>query len=170
MPLFAQAKAASSDDVPQTVTNAVSVERIDALRKQVEEANLDAELKKKIQETLQQAADELKRADELDTVTAANKAKVESLQDRLNKRKAELETPDAPSLDDVPAEPSLTDLEAAMAKRRTSLQEAKTALADRETEPATRAERRKQVLALNASHAERRSAIEGQLQTPDPVG
>ena len=161
---------AEADDKTPARPDTITVEKIDELRKQVESAkDVEAEIKTKILETLQQSVDEVKRATELETSTRDAETRVKSATTRQENREETLASPNKPQYEDLPADPDLSDLQAAVARRQPSLQEAKAQLSQRKAEPDVRLERRKQLKERLAKHTDRRVDLETQLRAAAPA-
>lgn len=154
---------------PAAPSEQVTSELIESRRTEiVGSADLSDELKKKADEQLKAAAEGLKRIADLGATAAQFKSDTDELQTRLQDRKQRLSSlqslkPELPKL------ATLAELEQERSKRDVQLTELKTVLAQIETEPTARANRRKEIRALLLSAAQRASEIEKQLMSPPPA-
>jgi potassium efflux system protein len=154
---------------PAAPSEQLTPELIESRRSEIaDSADLSDELKKKADDQLKVAADGLKRIADLGATAAQFKSDTDDLQTRLQDRKqrlALLQTlkPELPKL------ATLAEFEQERSKRDVELTALKTALAQIETEPTARPNRRKEIRALLPSAPQRASEIEKQLMSPPPA-
>ncbi|MFT5524832.1 MAG: potassium efflux system protein [Pirellulaceae bacterium] len=146
----------------------ITVESVELLKKQSAEAtDLDADTKLKIEGACAQALDDLKRITDADVTAEQFKRDSEDVQLRvgtLRRTLAELQNDPPP----LPTELTLAELEQEVSRRGVALAELKTVQAKSEAEPATRANRRREILALILSANQRIADIQKQLDTAAP--
>lgn len=154
---------------PATSGEQLTSEIIESRRKEVAgSADLSDDQKKKADEHLTVASEGLKRISDLAATAAQFKADTDDVQQRVNDRKrrlSELQTlkPGLPQL------ATLAELEQERSKRDVQFTELKTVLAQIESEPTARANRRKEIRGLLLSAATRAAELEKQLMSPPPV-
>ena len=148
----------------------VTVEVVEALRKQAgESTDLDADAKQKIEAACVQVSDGLKRIAETATQAGQLKRDADDVQWRvltLRRQLADLQN-DRSSL---PADLTLPELEQEVSRREVALADLKATQAKSETEPSTRANRRREIRTLLLSATQRIADIEKQLDTAAPPG
>lgn len=145
--------------------------RIKELMGQIESATeLDDETKSQITTVLNQANDELNRAAKLEASLGKDRDVVQAVPQLAQTIKTEIAAAKRTPITLPPEDASLNSLESELAKSLADLQEAKNQLAKAQAEQTRRAERRKQLAGLQASHAERIAEAEQQLAANPPVG
>ena len=147
----------------------ITMEIIEARRKEAEESkDLDDEAKKKAAEYYRLATEALNRATELMAKEAECKAKIETVQERVEQFKQQTallgKQPETATTVDT-----LAELEHELAKQQLRLTELKDALAKAEAEPTTRTNRRTELLAAQLSAPERFAENQKQLDTAVPA-
>ena len=174
--LFAQSEADASRktgterEQTQPRNEMITVEEIEELRKQAQQASdLDEESKKRILDTYQQALDKLNDSIRLENQAPADRALVDDVQSRLEAQQQALAESGDPLLDDVSLDSTLPELATALATRQPDLQQAQASLAQLEAESNRIAERRKTIVADQASYASRKAEIEEALQARPPA-
>ena len=147
----------------------LTIDDIEALKKQAAESTeIDEETKKKIDGLLEQAADGVKRADELTALADQFKRETENLTERIDQQRSLLG-----ELQDI--EPSVgrwitpTVLEQEISKRKMELSELKSLQARSAAEPAARANRRRDIRNLLLSSSTRLAEVQSQLEAPAPA-
>jgi len=153
---------------PSPPSEQVTLELINACRKEVADSVLGDDAKKKIDEHYKVATDGLKRVFEFAASAAQFKQDTDDVQQRLQllkQRMAELQQL-KPGL---PSYPTLPELEQDRTNRDVQFDELKSALAKIEAEPTTRANRRKEIRAQLLSAAQRAADIDKQLTIPTPT-
>ncbi len=148
---------------------AVTVESIEALRKQsAESAELDADTKQKIDALCAQGLECLKLVVKLNGQAEQYKRETDDVQQRvemLRRRLVELRDQKLR----LPTELSLPELEQEVSRRDVALAELKAAQARAEAEPATRANRRREIRGLLLSAAQRIAEVQQQLDAAPPA-
>lgn len=147
----------------------ITPELIDSRRKEAADSTeLSDDVKKKIDDQYKAASEGLKRISDLSASAAQFKLDTDNVQERVRERRrrlAELQSLKA----ELPSFATLSELEQERSRRDLQFGELKAALAKIETEPTTRANRRKEIRGLLLSAAQRLVEIDKQLATPAPA-
>ncbi|NQV26390.1 MAG: mechanosensitive ion channel [Rhodopirellula sp.] len=168
-PVLAQGVQQAGFLQPATPTEPLTVELIEARRKEAAESpDLSDDAKKKVEEHYKVALDGLKRISDLAASAAQFKQESDDAQLRVQDRKQRLNQlqslkPELPTFSTLP------ELEQERTKRDVQLTELKAALAKIEAEPTTRANRRKEIRGQLLSAPQRITDIDRQLAMPAPA-
>ncbi len=155
---------------PEIDFERVTPAKIKDLQTQLDNAtDLDEDAKAKIGSMLSQGSDELSRAAKLEASVKQDRSLVQNVKARLDAVREEV-TAGGESTDLPPESATLTELESDLAQRVAKLQDAKNQLTGLQSELSRRADRRKQIAMLQASHGGRVAEAERQLATSSPPG
>ncbi|MGB7324836.1 MAG: mechanosensitive ion channel domain-containing protein [Rubripirellula sp.] len=173
---IAKEKSKPDRQEPNATPVDVSVDQVTAAKikeflSQVENASdLEPESLAAVKTIISQASDELARSSKLDSSAKQDRIAVEGVPARLEALQNEISAAAKTGVSLPPESASLQELESSLASLLVRTQEAKNRVTSLQAEQSRRADRRKQIVVLQASHGQRVAEAEQQLAAESPAG